>query len=75
MPRLCDERYAQLRTTNDSKIAELRIARGMTQAQLTEKVGCHVNNISRWERGERNPKLNAIMKIAEALEVDFRELL
>ena len=28
---------------------------GLTQAQLAERVGVHVNAVGRWERGERQP--------------------
>ena len=36
-------------------IRTLRKARGMTQAQLGERVRVRANTIARWERGERKP--------------------
>ena len=48
------------------RIAERRQAAGLTQAQLAEKIGVVQVVVSRWETGERNPKLDALKHIAEA---------
>lgn len=44
---------AQPRKTNDSQIARLRMERGLTQGQLTEKIGCRQKDVSRWESGTK----------------------
>ena len=53
----------------------LRKGRGMSQEALAEKAGLHYTYIGGIERGERNPALKNIGKIAEALNVDAMELL
>ena len=57
-----------------SKIASARIAAGMTQQQLADAIGVRQNQLAAWESGARNPKLNAIMKIAAALNMDWSAL-
>lgn len=51
-----------------------REAKEMTQAQLAEKLGVKWTQISQWERGERNPKIETLEKIADALQIDVRVL-
>lgn len=51
------------------QIARLRIERGLTQAQLAELVGTKQPSIARLERGEREPTLAFLRKLAEALGV------
>lgn len=54
-----------------SQITKARISAGLTQTQLAEKIGCTQKDISRWERGERNAKLDKLKLIAEALKCDI----
>jgi transcriptional regulator with XRE-family HTH domain len=57
-------------------IKSLRIERGLTQAQVAQKVGVTKNYITMLERGERkNPSLDIVKKIAKALGVPAGELL
>ena len=46
-----------------------------TQKQLAKKVGCSVAMICSVERGTRRVTLNFLDKVAEALEVDYLELI
>ena len=55
------------RPTNNSLIARLRIERGLTQAQLAERIGCPYSSISRWERSGKAPGTRYLIKIAEVL--------
>lgn len=59
---------------NDSPITRLRLAKGLTQAQLAEEVGCLRGDISRWERGERRPNTGSAMKLARALGCKIEDL-
>lgn len=63
------------RKTNDSQIALARLARGMTQAQLAAAIGVSTSQIALWETGARNPKLNALQKIAAALDIKLDDLI
>lgn len=49
------------------QIARLRIARGLTQAQLAQMVGTKQPSIARLEKGESTPSLAFLEKLAEAL--------
>lgn len=56
------------------RIAKLREAIGLTQAQLAELVEVHQETISRIESGRRIPSLSTIERIARSLEVELHEL-
>lgn len=49
------------------RIAELRKAKGLTQAQLAEKTGFPRSNIGRIETGRYSVGLDVLAKIADAL--------
>ena len=63
------------RPTNDSPIARLRIARGMTQAQLAERIGCLQSSVSRWEQTGKAPGTRYLLKMAKVLECDIKDLI
>lgn len=63
------------RRTNDSRIAQARMLRGWTQAMLADAIGVPPSQIANWETGRRNPKMDALMRIGEALWVDWTELI
>lgn len=67
--------YTVPRHTNDSRIAQARLAKGWTQAQLAEAVGVAKQHISRWEKGANKPSVAALVKIAGALGVDLMTLI
>lgn len=48
-------------------IIEARIAQGLTQQKLAELTGITQADISRLERGNGNPSLKTIQRIADAL--------
>lgn len=56
-----------------SKIAEARLAAGMTQSELAREVETSERNIARWEGGFNQPRIEAIAKIAAATDkpIDF----
>lgn len=59
------------------KISYYRKKRGYTQAQLAEKVNLSTNYLGLIERGNngRSYSMEVLLKIADALDVDVRELL
>lgn len=59
----------------DSPITRQRMARGLTQAQLAEAVGCLQKDISRYEHGTRNPKPQILAKLAKALDCKMEDLI
>lgn len=61
--------------TTGERIKVARKAVGMTQAELAKKLGISYVGVSQWENNLRNPKLETIQKIANALNVPFTSLL
>lgn len=59
---------------NDSPITRLRLAKGLTQSQLAEAVGCYAKDICRWERGEHRPSAESAIKLARALDCKIEDL-
>lgn len=51
-------------------LKELRKKKGLTQAELANIVGVSDVTINRYELGLRTPKIDNILKIANALEVN-----
>lgn len=50
----------------NTKIRELRKAAGLTQQQLSERMGLKsISAVAMWETGERTPNLENIKKLAE----------
>ena len=56
------------------RIRELRMSRGLTQAQLAESCGLHRTFIGSVERGERNIAILNLRRIAKTLRVSLTEL-
>lgn len=56
------------------RFRQLRLARRLSQEQLAEKANLHRTYIGAVERGERNPSLKSILRIARALDVSLEEV-
>ena len=56
------------------RIKQLRVAVGLTQADLAERVGLETAYVSQIERGVREPTLRVLDRIATALKVRLVEL-
>ena len=56
------------------RIKELRQARGLSQEALAEKMEGHPKYLGSVERGEQNPTVDFLMKLAAALKVDLGSL-
>jgi UDP-N-acetylglucosamine 1-carboxyvinyltransferase len=57
------------------RIAEIRVARGLSQAALADIMGVSQGNVSRIELGEQNLTLRMMVRIANALDVELVDLL
>lgn len=53
------------------KVAERRQAKGFSQRELAELVGTTQSAIARLERGGRPPRIDTLLRIADALDCDL----
>jgi transcriptional regulator with XRE-family HTH domain len=63
------EAPSTLAATVRRRIREIRVERGLTQAQLCERAGISVDAVTRIENGRRQPELRTIELLAVALGV------
>ncbi|MDQ3066600.1 MAG: helix-turn-helix transcriptional regulator [Actinomycetota bacterium] len=54
-----------------SEVAERRAARGLSQRELAQKVSTTQSAIARLESGGRPPRIDTLLRIADALECDL----
>jgi transcriptional regulator with XRE-family HTH domain len=53
------------------KVADRRQAKGLSQRELAELVGTTQSAIARLERGGRPPRIDTLLRIADALQCDL----
>ncbi len=66
-----------MKTTREllgARIKEIRRLRGLSQEQLAEKVSLDAKFISKIEVGRRSPSLETMESIANAMEVEIKDL-
>ncbi len=51
------------------RLRELRAEHRVSQGQLASRTGIHPTAIGRFERGDREPRLTSILRIARGLDV------
>lgn len=61
--------------TTGQKLNLVRKERGLTQKALADKLGLKPQANAQWEFDLREPKLSTIIRIADALEISFANLL
>jgi len=54
------------------KVAGRRVAMNMSQRELAQRCGTTQSAIARLERGGRPPRIDTLLRIAEALECDLQ---
>lgn len=70
-----------IETASDSRIAfgirlkELRLSRGLSQAELAAQLHLSSTTINRYEHGLREPSLDSLRAVAEFFGVDYNYLL
>src|ERR1044071_9855941 len=58
-----------------TRIAELRNASKLTQAQLAERIGSARTSITNLERGRQLMPVHQLLRISEVLQVDLKDLI
>ena len=61
--------------TFGNRLKALRRSKGLNQTQLAEKIGVSLLTLFRWEKDERQPRMNEIKALAKALGVSEADLL
>ena len=57
-----------------TRVRALRTKRGWSQEELASRAGLHWTYVGGIERGERNPSLRNILRLARALQVSAKDL-
>lgn len=57
-----------------ARLIQLRHEKALTQQALADAVGIHVNQIRRYEAGQAQPTLEALIKLAKVLHVSLDSL-
>ena len=65
----------ELKSRVGANIARLRRERGLTQAELAERINYSDKAVSKWERDIAFPDTATIPKLAEILEINVEELM
>lgn len=53
----------------------LRIKRGMTQLDLAKRLKKDYTTIGKWEKRERTPKLEEVIRIAEFFDIPLSDII
>lgn len=61
--------------TFGERLRSARMNVGMTQAELAAKLGLTYQSVSQWERCDHSPRVDTVMRIADALGVSADFLL
>ena len=64
----------ELRSRVGLNIARMRRERGLTQAELAERINYSDKAVSKWERAESTPDVLTLMTLAEVLGTDLNTL-
>jgi ribosome-binding protein aMBF1 (putative translation factor) len=56
-------------------LAEARGWEGLSQKELAQRISRNQTDVARWERGERVPRLDYVVKLADAVGLQVRDLL
>ena len=57
-----------------ARLVALRKDKGLTQQEMADKIGLHVNQVRRYESGSAQPSLEALKKIAVTMSVTIDSL-
>ena len=56
------------------KVQQIRLAKKLTKGKVAELAGLDISYIGKIKRNEKIPNLRTIVKLADALEVQVKEL-
>lgn len=70
-----DSKKSMLALNFGGRLKKIREARGLTQRDLSDRVGIEFVQISRYERGQYLPNAETLASLAQVLDVDLNFLL
>src|SRR5262249_50897495 len=56
-------------------LQKLRKEKGLSQSKLAERAGVSLRTLQNWELGRNTPRIDAIVKLANALDVEVSKLI
>ena len=62
-------------SSSTTKIAAARLAAGLIQQEVADRLGVRIQQYARWEKGVYTPKTVDLMRIGDALGVDWTTLI
>ena len=65
---------ADIKIVIAKNIADLRLANGMTQLELAERINYSDKAVSKWERAESMPDIAVLTEIADLFQVSLDDL-
>ncbi len=71
---MVNEEQLEARKKLGKQLRDARESSGLTQLEVAEKAGVHVNFYARVERGEENPSFDKLRCILKALKIKTLEL-
>lgn len=57
------------------QLKDLRKTKGLTQKEVSEKIGIARGSYGNWERGKREPNIEMLVKLADYFDVSLDYLL
>ncbi len=69
-----DKEFESFRKTFGIRVKHFRRSCGLSQEELAERSKLHRNYISDVERGRRNLSLDALLKLANGLGINIRDM-
>lgn len=69
-----EKEFESFRKAFGSRVKRFRKSSGLSQEELAERSGLHRNYISDVERGRRNLSLDALLKLANGLGINIRDM-
>ena len=73
--RLQQETHKRILIKFGDRLQSVRKSKGITQEELTVKIFMHKNYVGLIERGERNPTIRTLYRLAKALKIEASDLL
>lgn len=61
--------------SNIPRLRELRMAHGLSQAQLADALGIHKRTVLRWEAGDQDPNLTDLRMLSGHFSVSVAQLI